>query len=190
MLSVLLTLMHSFGFEHGGWISKSFVAKAINRYKTSTESDQSTSLAGQSVCRFTTYSLCNLQCQRSCTMAIKDLLVVLSTVQCVYASKGSLWASLLMPRKYPQRSRCLLTASVPYKILLLSLMWLDSLSKDQFAHKLQKDRLKKKSKHKNTIPDTQVVGYKLRKMYSLASSNCGAFWGKCHQHVSMLTLAT
>lgn len=90
VLSVLLTLMHSFGFEHGGWISKSFVAKAINRYKTSTESDQSTSLAGQSVCRFTTYSLCNLQCQRSCTMAIKDLLVVLSTVQCVYASKGSL----------------------------------------------------------------------------------------------------
>lgn len=49
-----LTLMHSFGFGHGGWISKLFVAKAIKRYKTSTESDQSTSLAGQSVRRFTT----------------------------------------------------------------------------------------------------------------------------------------
>lgn len=54
----------------------------------------------------------------------------------------------MMTRKYPQRSRCLLTASVPYKILLLSLMWLDTLLKDQFAHKLQKDRFLK-SKHKN-----------------------------------------
>lgn len=48
------------------------------------QSDQIISLAGQSVCRITTYySLCNLQCQHSCTMAIKKLGCFVYLLVCV-----------------------------------------------------------------------------------------------------------